>query len=162
MLALSGFITILLVLLAIMSKKLSPLVALISIPFVASLLIGNGLETADFAVQGISRIAPVAAMYMFAILYFSIMKDAGMFDSIVDRILAVVGHDPRRILMGTVILGACVHLDGSGATTFLIAIPALAPLYDKLEMDRKLLACTVAMAAGINNMLPWGGPTIRA
>ena len=161
MLALAGLVTILLVLLGIMSKKMSPLVALISIPFLASLLIGNGLETASFAIQGMATIAPVAAMFMFAILYFGIMNDAGMFDPIVDRIIVVVGHDPRRILVGTVFLATCVHLDGSGATTFLIAIPALAPLYDKLGLDRKLLACAVAMAAGIANLLPWGGPTIR-
>jgi CitMHS family citrate-Mg2+:H+ or citrate-Ca2+:H+ symporter len=147
-LALAGLVTILLVLLGIMSKKMSPLVALISIPFLASLLIGNGLETASFAIQGMATIAPVAAMFMFAILYFGIMNDAGMFDPIVDRIIVVVGHDPRRILVGTVFLATCVHLDGSGATTFLIAIPALAPLYDKLGLDR--------------NLLPWGGPTIRA
>lgn len=162
MLALGGLVTILLVLLAIMSKKMSPLVALIAIPFVASLAIGNGLETATFAVQGISKIAPVAAMFMFAILYFGIMSDAGMFEPIVDRIVSAVGHDPRRILVGTVVLGTCAHLDGSGATTFLIAVPALAPLYDRLGMDRKLLACAVAMAAGVANILPWGGPTIRA
>jgi CitMHS family citrate-Mg2+:H+ or citrate-Ca2+:H+ symporter len=161
-LALAGLVTILLVLLGIMSKKMSPLVALISIPFLSSLLIGNGLETASFAIQGMATIAPVAAMFMFAILYFGIMNDAGMFDPVVDRIIVVVGHDPRRILVGTVFLATCVHLDGSGATTFLIAIPALAPLYDKLGLDRKLLACAVAMAAGIANLLPWGGPTIRA
>lgn len=162
MLAFAGLVTILLVLLGIMSKKMSPLVALIAIPFVASLAIGNGMKTATFAVQGISKIAPVAAMFMFAILYFGIMKDAGMFDPIVDRIVSAVGHDPRRILVGTVALGTCAHLDGSGATTFLIAVPALAPLYDRLGMNRKLLACTVAMAAGVSNILPWGGPTIRA
>jgi citrate-Mg2+:H+ or citrate-Ca2+:H+ symporter, CitMHS family len=161
-LALAGLATILLVLLAIMSKKMSPLVALSAIPFVASLVIGNGLETATFAVQGISKIAPVAAMFMFAILYFGIMSDAGMFDPIVERVVAAVGQDPRRILIGTVVLGTLAHLDGSGATTFLIAIPALAPLYDRLQMDRKLLACAVAMAAGVANILPWGGPTIRA
>lgn len=162
MLAFAGLMTILLVLLAIMSKRMSPLVALISIPFMASLLIGNGAATAGFALEGMRRIAPVAAMFMFAILYFGIMNDAGMFEPIVNRIIGLVGHDPRRILVGTVLLGACVHLDGSGATTFLIAIPALTPLYDKLEIDRKLLACCVAMAAGVANLLPWGGPTIRA
>jgi len=161
-LALGGLATILLVLLAIMSKKMSPLVALSAIPFVASLALGNGAETASFAVQGIGKIAPVAAMFMFAILYFGIMSDAGMFDPIVERVVAAVGHDPRRILVGTVVLGTLAHLDGSGATTFLIAVPALAPLYDRLRMDRKLLACAVAMAAGVANILPWGGPTIRA
>jgi len=29
-------------------------------------------------------------------------------------------------------------------------------------MDRRLLACAAAMAAGVMNVLPWGGPTLRA
>jgi CitMHS family citrate-Mg2+:H+ or citrate-Ca2+:H+ symporter len=104
----------------------------------------------------------VAAMFMFAILYFGIMNDSGVFDPVIDRIVRIAGNDPRRILVGTVILAACAHLDGSGATTFLIAVPALLPLYERLNIDRRLLACSVAMAAGVNNLLPWGGPTIRA
>jgi CitMHS family citrate-Mg2+:H+ or citrate-Ca2+:H+ symporter len=104
----------------------------------------------------------VAAMFMFAILYFGIMNDSGMFDPVIDRIVRIAGNDPRRILVSTVILAACAHLDGSGATTFLIAVPALLPLYERLNIDRRLLACSVAMAAGVNNLLPWGGPTIRA
>ena len=54
------------------------------------------------------------------------------------------------------------HLDGSGASTFLIAIPALLPLYDKLGMSRIVLAGVVALGAGVMNLLPWGGPTARA
>lgn len=104
----------------------------------------------------------VAAMFMFAILYFGIMNDSGVFDPVIDRIVRIAGNDPRRILVSTVILAACAHLDGSGATTFLIAVPALLPLYERLNIDRRLLACSVAMAAGVNNLLPWGGPTIRA
>jgi len=41
-------------------------------------------------------------------------------------------------------------------------IPVMAPLYDRLGMDRRVLASVTAMAAGLINILPWGGPTIRA
>ena len=74
----------------------------------------------------------------------------------------LVGNRPAHVALGTAVLAALVHLDGSGAVTFLIVIPAFAPLYDRLGMDRRVLACTAAMAAGVNNMLPWGGPTLRA
>ena len=85
-----------------------------------------------------------------------------MFDPIIGGILKAVGGDPTKIVMGSALLAMIVHLDGSGAVTFLITIPAMLPLYEQLNMDRRVLACVVAMGAGTMNMVPWGGPTIRA
>ncbi len=161
MLALLGSLTIVLLLAAVLSRRLSPLVALISIPVVASLAGGFGLATTVFMVHGIQKVAPVAAMFVFAILYFGVMTDAGMLDPIIDRILSVVGLSPPRIVLGTAVLALLVHLDGSGAVTFLVTIPVMLPLYDRLGMDRKVLACAASMAAG-TNFLPWTGPMIRA
>jgi citrate-Mg2+:H+ or citrate-Ca2+:H+ symporter, CitMHS family len=100
-------------------------------------------------------------MFVFAILYFGVMTDAGMIDPIIDLILKVVGLRPPRIVVGTALLALLVHLDGSGAVTFLVTIPVMLPLYDRLRMDRRVLACTASMAAGAN-FLPWTGPMIRA
>ena len=162
MLAALGLLTIVALSAAIISRKMSPLVALIVIPIVAALVGGFGLKTGVFIVKGIQNIAPVAGMTVFAILYFGIMTDAGMLDPIIDRILRAVGRHPTRVTTGTALLAAIVMLDGSGAVTFLITIPVMAPLYDRLGMDRRALACVTAMAAGLINILPWGGPTIRA
>jgi citrate-Mg2+:H+ or citrate-Ca2+:H+ symporter, CitMHS family len=145
----------------IMLNLLSPLVALVTVPVVAALLGGFGLATSKFIVAGITGIAPVAAMFVFAILYFGIMTDAGMLDPIISRILRTVGTRPTRIVVGTALLALLIHLDGSGAVCFLVTIPAMLPLYDKLGMDRRVLACAAAMAAGVN-FLPWTGPTLRA
>src|SRR5262249_13120573 len=120
MLAALGLLTIVALLAAILSKKISPLVALIAIPVIAALAGGFGLKTGAFVVKGIQNIAPVAAMFIFAILYFGIMSDAGMLDPIIERILRAVGNRPTRIVLGTALLAAIVHLDGSGAVTFLI------------------------------------------
>lgn len=161
MLALLGLATIVVLLAAILTRRLSPLVALISIPVVASLVGGFGLATATFVGHGIQKVAPVAAMFAFAILYFGIMSDAGMLDPIIEKILNVVGLSPPRIVAGTALLALLVHLDGSGAVTFLVTVPVMIPLYDRLRMDRRVLACAASMAAG-TNFLPWTGPMIRA
>nr|WP_321460345.1 citrate:proton symporter [uncultured Cohaesibacter sp.] len=145
-----------------MTNKLSPLVALILVPLAAALIGGFGLESAGFMVAGIKKIAPVASMFVFAIVFFGILSDAGMMDPIIDRVLKTVGMKPSRITLGTAILALIVHLDGSGAVTFLVTIPAMLPLYDRLKMRRVVLAAIAAMAAGTANMLPWGGPTLRA
>src|SRR4029453_13601622 len=122
MLALLGLTTILVLLAAIMSRKLSPLVALIAVPAVAALIGGFGLSTGLFIVHGIQNIAPGGGRTVFSILYFGIVSDAGMLDPIVDRILRAVGSRPTRIVMGSALLAAIVMLDGSGAIPFLMPI----------------------------------------
>ena len=161
MLALLGALTVVVLLALILCDLLSPLVALIVVPVVAALLGGFGLGTSKFIVAGISAIAPVAGMFVFAILYFGIMEDAGLLDPIIGRILRAVGLRPTRIVVGTALLALLIHLDGSGAVCFLVTIPAMLPLYDKLGMDRRVLACAASLAAGVN-FLPWTGPTLRA
>ena len=161
MLALLGALTVIVLLALILFDLLSPLVALIVVPVAAALLGGFGLGTGKFIVAGISAIAPVAGMFVFAILYFGVMEDAGLLDPIISRILRAVGLRPTRIVVGTALLALLIHLDGSGAVCFLITIPAMLPLYDKLGMDRRVLACAASLAAGVN-FLPWTGPTLRA
>lgn len=161
MLALLGLATILVLVAAILSGRMSPLVALIIIPILSSVVGGFGLATTGFILQGVQQVASVAAMFVFAILFFGIMTDAGMLDPIIDRILLTVGSSPVRISMGTALLALLVHLDGSGAVTFLVTIPVMLPVYQRVGMDKRILACTASMAAGVN-FLPWVGPAIRA
>lgn len=162
MLAILGFVTIALLLGLILSKRATPLVALIAVPIVAALVAGQGAALGGFVTSGIQQTAPVAATFVFAILYFGVMSDAGLLDPAVDAVLRVVGSDPARVVVGSAVLAALAHLDGSGASTFLLVIPALLPLYVRLGMDRRVLACVVALSAGVMNMLPWGGPLLRA
>lgn len=162
MLALAGLGTIGLVLAAILSKRLSPLVALVLIPLATAILLGQAGQVGGFMGDGVVTVAPMAAMFLFAILFFSILSDAGLFRPIVSAIVAMTRDHPPRVAVGTAVLTTIVHLDGSGAATFLIVVPALVPVYDRLGLDRRMLICIVAMAAGVGNMLPWGGPTLRA
>lgn len=161
MLALLGLATIVVLLTAIMTNRMSPLVALIAVPIVAALAGGFGFETSKFIIAGIRSIAPTAGMFVFAIIFFGVVTDAGMMDPIIDRILRLVGTRPARITVGTTLLALLIHLDGSGAVCFLITIPAMLPLYDRLGMDKRILALCVSMAAGVN-FLPWTGPMIRS
>ncbi len=162
MLAILGFLSVILLLIAVMTKKLSPTVALIAVPAVMALIGGFGFQVGEFITNGLKTIAPTGVMFIFAILFFGILSDAGTFDPIIKRIIKAVGNDPVKIAVGTAILAMMVHLDGSGAVTFLVTIPAVLPLYDAVGMSRSSLATVVALAAGTMNIVPWGGPTIRA
>jgi len=112
-------------------------------------------------IAGIESISGVIGMFVFAILFFGIMTDAGMLKPFIGWLLRTIGRKPSRIVPGTALLALLVHLDGSGAVTFLVTIPAVLPLYDELGIDRRILACVASMAAGVN-FLPWTGPTLRA
>lgn len=160
--ALLGFLTIAVLLALIMTKRLSTILALILVPTVFALVGGAGLKVGTFIVNGIKSISPTGTMFIFAVLFFGILTDAGMFDPIIDGILKAVGRDPLKITMASAILAMLVHLDGSGVVTFSITIPAMLPLFNELGMDKRVLACVVALAAGTMNMVPWGGPTLRA
>ncbi len=159
--ALWGALTIAGVLAAILSRRLSALAALVLIPILTSLASGFGLRTSGFVISGIQSIAPVIAMFVFAILFFGVLSDAGMLNPVIRWILRTVGKHPVRIVPGTFLLALLLHLDGSGAVVFLIALPALLPLYDEVGIDRRVLACAASLAAGVN-FLPWTGPTLRA
>lgn len=161
MLALTGILTIVVMLYCIMSKRMSPIVALIVIPTIGALVAGCGLETPKYIVAGITKLAPMAAMFVFAITFFGVVTDAGMFDPIIKRILRFVGANPVRILIGTGILALIAHLDGNGAVTFLVTVPTMLPLFEKLGMDKRMLIGITALSAGVN-FLPWTGPMIRA
>ncbi|QHT66767.1 citrate transporter [Rhodocytophaga rosea] len=162
MLAFLGLLTIVLLLILVMGKFMSPVVALIVVPIATALMGGFTAEILTFITDGIKTISTTAVMFIFAILFFGVLMDAGTFNPIISRLLKIAGNDPTRITVVTAILAMIVHLDGSGAVTFLVTIPALLPLYDALSMRRTTLATIVALSAGTMNILPWGGPTIRA
>src|SRR5260370_41851707 len=138
---------------------MSPLVALIIVPIAASLTGGFGLQTSKFVIDGLKSLAPVVGMFVFAILYFGTITDAGTLDPIIDRILRTVGTRPTRIVMGTTLLALLIHLDGSGAVCFLVTIPAMLPLYDRLKLHLRLLPAPASLPAAIT-FLPSTRPSI--
>jgi CitMHS family citrate-Mg2+:H+ or citrate-Ca2+:H+ symporter len=146
----------------IMTKRLPALVALIVVPIAFGLIGGYGPELGPMMLAGIKNLAPTGVMLMFAILYFGVMIDAGLFDPVIRKILKIVKGDPMKIVVGTAALAMFVSLDGDGATTYMITVSAMLPLYKRLGMSRLILACVIMLAGGVFNILPWGGPTARA
>ncbi|GHA89612.1 CitMHS family transporter [Streptomyces chryseus] len=162
MLTILGFVMIATFLVLIMMKKMSPIAALVLIPALFCVLVGQGAKLGDYVLEGVGNLAPTAAMLMFAIVYFGVMIDVGLFDPIVRGILRFCKADPMRIVVGTAVLAAIVSLDGDGSTTFMITVSAMYPLYKRLGMSLVVMTGVAATANGVMNTLPWGGPTARA
>jgi CitMHS family citrate-Mg2+:H+ or citrate-Ca2+:H+ symporter len=162
MLVLLGFAMIATFLYLVMSKRVVPVAALILVPVVFGLAAGGGLGLADDITKSIEDVAPTAALLFFAITFFGIMIDVGLFDPLIRAILRVVGHDPAKIVVGTALLASIVSLDGDGSTTFIIVTSAFLPIYLRLGMSPVVLTCVTATANGVLNTVPWGGSTARA
>jgi CitMHS family citrate-Mg2+:H+ or citrate-Ca2+:H+ symporter len=162
MLTILGFAMIATFLVLIMMKRMSPIAALVLIPALFCVAVGKGAKLGDYVIDGVTGLAPTAAMLMFAIVYFGVMIDVGLFDPIVRGILRFCKADPLRIVVGTALLAAVVSLDGDGSTTFMITVSAMYPLYKRLKMSLVVMTGVAAMANGVMNTLPWGGPTARA
>ncbi|MBT2259039.1 CitMHS family transporter [Priestia megaterium] len=162
MLALLGFLIIGVFLFLIMTNRLSVLIALVLVPTVFALIGGFGLEMGDMMLEGIIKVAPTGIMIVFAVLYFGLMIDTGLFNPMISKMLRLVKGDPLKVVVGTAIVTMLVSLDGDGASTFMITITALLPLYKRLKMNPLILSGVVALGAGVMNLAPWGGPTARA
>lgn len=161
-LAILGFIMIIIFMILIMTRKMSALTALIVIPTIFALIGGFYAGLGKFMLEGIETVAPTGIMLTFAILYFGVMIDAGLFEPVINQIIKVVKGDPVKIAIGTVILASMVALDGDGTTTFIITVTAMMPLYKKIGMSLYTLSTLALLSIGVMNMLPWGGPTARA
>jgi len=161
-LVLLGFAMIAVFMVLIMTKKLTPVLALIIVPTVFGLFAGAGLGIGPMVMDSMKSMTSTAALLMFAIIYFGLMIDVGLFDPLVRFILRKLGNDPAKVVLGTAILAAAVSLDGDGSTTFILTTAAMLPVYLRLKMSPVVLTCVAGLANGTMNILPWGGPTARA
>lgn len=147
----------------LLTRRINPIVGLTLVPLVGAVIAGLGPDQIGaFFSSGLLKVMPVAAMFMFAIVFFGVMQDAGLFRPLLRCMLAATRGNVVAIAIGTALLGMVAHLDGAGATTFLLTIPALLPLYRRLHMNPYLMLMLLALGAGIFNMTPWAGPLGRA
>ena len=162
MLSFLGFLTVLAFLAVIMSRRMSVTAALIIVPVITAALGGFGPSMGKMMLAGLVKVAPTGIMIVFAIFYFGLMLEVGLFEPMVNKLVRLVKGDPLKVVVATAFLAVSVALDGDGATTFMITISAMLPLYERLKMRRLVLSGTICLAAGVMNIIPWGGPTARA
>lgn len=162
MLSFLGFLTVFTFLIMIMTKRVSVTAALIIVPVITGLIGGFADTMGPMMLDGVKKVAPTGIMITFAIFYFGLMLEVGLFAPLVDRLIKLVKGDPLKVVLATAFLAVSVALDGDGATTFMITVSAMLPLYERLKMSRLVLSGTICLAAGVMNLIPWGGPTARA
>ncbi len=163
MVAVVGFAMIICIVALLLKGKMSPIVVLTIIPAVAALILGHGpVEIADFIKEGVKTTTNNGILFIFSVIYFGVMSDTGMFDVIVNFLVKKAGNNVIAVTVATALIATIAHLDGTTATTVLITIPALYPVYKAMKIDTKILLCLTGACMGVMNLLPWGGPVARA
>lgn len=167
LLAALGFVTIIAIIVLLLRNVTVPSLAFIGVSTVTTLiLIATGTftmdEMGDFIKAGVADVHGTAALFIFSVLFFGIMTDVGMFDRVINALMSKVGNNVVGVALMTCVIAMIGHLDGGGASTFLITIPAMLPVYKRLHMRRTTLLLICVTAMGVMNLMPWGGPTMRA
>ena len=166
-LALLGFATVIAVIVLLLRNVTVPALAFVGVSTItAAILVATGAftldEMADFIKEGVKGVHGTAILFIFSVLFFGVMTDAGMFDKIIGALMKKVGNNVVGVALMTCLIAIIGHLDGGGASTFLITIPAMLPVYKRLHMRRETLLLICVTSMGVMNLLPWGGPTMRA
>lgn len=163
MLALVGFLIIIVMMLLIFKSKALPAFCFAVLPIIGALICGFSLaDISDFIGKGVGSTWQTAILFIFSVTYFGIMNDAGLFDKLVDGLVKKAGKNITLILIFTSIIAMIGHIDGAAATTYLITIPTMLPIYKKMHIRPTVLLLLCGAATGIMNLVLWGGPTIRA
>lgn len=178
MLAFSAYFMIILFLVLVCSKKLSAFSGLIISAIVGGILacIISGAPLTDIFdwikgglfyttdADGSVSLGTVNSgiMILFAVLYFSLMMNVGLFDPLCTFLIRKAKGDPLKVMMVAVLVASVVTLDGDGTTTILIVTAAFLPLFKKMNMKLSYLAMMIILPCSIGNCLPWGGPLARA
>jgi len=161
-LAIAGFSMIVAFMYLIMSKRMSAINSLILIPIVFAAGLGfHDARLGKMMMEGVKKVAPTGIMICFAILFFGIMIDAGLFDPVIEKILKVVHGDPMKVCVGTALLAAVISLDGDGSTTYLVVCSAMLAVHRRLGINPLILPSLALMENSVMNLIPWGGPTGR-
>ena len=166
-LALLGFATVIAVIVLLLRNVTVPSLAFVSVSTITAIILVVTKaftldEVAGFIKEGVKGVHGTAVLFIFSVLFFGVMTDAGMFDKIIGALMKKVGNNVVGVALMTCVIAIIGHLDGGGASTFLITIPAMLPVYKRLHMRRETLLLICVTAMGVMNLMPWGGPTMRA
>ena len=162
-LAIIAFVMLAVLMYTLISGKVIPVIAFILLPVIAALAAGFGVKEINaFVKTGLNSVLSATVMFMFSITYFNIMNDAGFFEPIIRKLIPAGKANVFIVLLAALATTYVGHLDGSGATTWMIVLTAFIPLADRIGIRRTALLCIIATGMTAANLIPWGGPTLRA
>jgi CitMHS family citrate-Mg2+:H+ or citrate-Ca2+:H+ symporter len=163
MYAILGYAMTFLIVGLLLTKKVTPMVAFITIPPVVSLLAGYSIaEVSGFISSGVSKTLNTSLLMLVSMVFFSIATNLGIFDPPVEWLVKRVGSHISVVMVVACLVAHLTHLDTGSTSTLLVTIPAMLPIFKRMKINPIYLYTIIATAMAIVNLLPWGGSTMRA
>lgn len=163
MAGITGFIIIAGIIILLLKSKMSPLVVMTVLPVCGALFLGyRPMEVAGFMEEGIRTTVNNGILFIFSVVYFGVLADTGLFHVLVELLVKFAGNRVIAITIATTLIATIACTDGATVTAVLITIPALNPIYKRMNLDRRILLCLTGTCMSVMNLLPWSGPVARA
>lgn len=157
-----GFIMLAIIVVLLISNKTSIIPVFGIIPILAALVLGYGLKDIQgFMNEGFQSVLNTIILFSFAVMFFSLLSDVGMFDVIVNRVMKYLGNNVLAVLYIACFVTMISHLDGSGATTALVTIPTMLPIFKKMKMRPVCIVFVMTLMSGAMNITPWCASMLR-
>lgn len=162
LLGVMGILMIATIVWALIQSKTNPVPIFVIVPIIAAVIVGFGPQDIfEFIKVGVSKTWSTAVLFIFSIVFFSLMGDVGLFDPMVNWLAKKAGNNIMAVTIATSLIAVIAHMDGALASTLLITIPAMLPVYKKLHIRPVTLLVIIGAAMSIMNLVPWGGPVAR-
>ncbi|MDO5514643.1 MAG: SLC13 family permease, partial [Staphylococcus xylosus] len=99
----------------LIAQRISPVVGMILIPSIGALLLGYNVgDLVKFFNSGLDQVMNVVIMFIFAIIFFGIMSDSGLFKPLVKRLILLTRGNVIVVCIVTALIGIFAQLDGAG------------------------------------------------
>lgn len=162
MTTLVGFLMLAVIVVLLLTNKTSIIPVFGIIPIIAALILGYGLKDIQgFMNEGFKSVLNTIILFSFAVMFFSLLSDVGMFDVIVNRVMKYLGNNVLAVLYVACFVTMISHLDGSGATTALVTIPTMLPIFKKMKIRPACIVFVMSIMSGAMNITPWCASMLR-
>ena len=156
LLAILAIVTILIIMVLIFKEICPPFVAFLMASVVVALVLGyKNPQLQTWFVDGAKGQAKTIALVIFCISFFFIQNEVGAFDGIVNFIIKKIGGKPLLIMIAGWLVATLSTLDGQSASTILVTVPAMLPIYKKAKIRPIFLCFQIASVMGCMGIVPW-------
>ena len=148
------------VILLILTKVIPMNFTLLLVPVAVALILGY--QPAEISSMVLEQFAATMRssgyMLIFGLLYFSMLTDTGMFDTIVGGITGLIGSRMNIIFIMalTTIIAAVGMLTANISTCYLVTFPIMMPLYKRYHFNRVHAFILTQTTLSAMCFIPWG------
>ena len=141
-------------------KRLPTQFILCIVPVICGLVLGfNITELGDMIINQVNTAMKSAGyMILFAMIYFTMLGETGMFDTLIKSFLKL-SHGRLNVYMVMIItsvIAAMGMLTATVATAYLIVFPIMLPIYKKMKFDHASAMIIAQTAIAGMCFVPWG------